>query len=107
MARPTGRSRSSCRLGPRLALEDILDVPSAVQHTDNFNRTGDNTVENDVAAEGKTLNPWSSLFPVASRARLAGKRLNRVVEFVDKGVRIRQTVIGNVARNFDQVRACT
>ncbi len=84
-----------------LALKKILDVPSTVQHTDNFNRAGDSTVENDVTAQEKTLNPWSQLLSVAPRARLASQHLNRLVEFVDKGVRIRHAVISNVAPNLD------
>ena len=90
--------QETSRLSSQLAFENTLDVPSTVQHTNNFNRAGDTTVENDVAADGKTLNPRSQLLSLASRAGLAGKRLNRLVEFVDIGVRIRPAVIGNVAQ---------
>jgi hypothetical protein len=50
---------------PLLALENALDVPSAVQYTDNFNRVGDYSIENNVPANGKTLNPRSQLISVA------------------------------------------
>jgi hypothetical protein len=84
-----------------LALENILDVLGTVQYADNFNRAGDHTVENDVPAKGKTLNPWSQLFSVAPQAWLAAQQLNRLVESIDKGIRIRHAVIGNVTPNLD------
>jgi hypothetical protein len=86
---------------PYLALENILDVPSTMQHTDNFNCTGDHSVENDVAAKGKTLNSRSQFLSLTPRARLAAKHLNRLVEFVDEGVSIRDAVISDVAPNLD------
>ncbi len=84
-----------------LTLENILDVPGAVQYTDNFNRTADHSVENDVPAKGKTLHPRRQLLSVATRAGLAGQQLHRFVESVYKGVRIRHAVIGNVTPNLD------
>jgi hypothetical protein len=38
---------------------------------------------------------------VAPRTGIAGQQLNGFVEFVDKGVRTRHTVIRDVAPNFD------
>ncbi len=84
-----------------LAVENIIDVPGTVQYTDNFNRAGQRSVENDVPPEGKTLNPRRQLLSVASRAWLAGQQLNRLVGFVDESVRIRDPVISNVAPNLD------
>jgi hypothetical protein len=37
----------------------------------------------------------------APRAGLAGQQFNRLVDFVDKSVRIRHAVISNVAPNLD------
>src|SRR6266404_1055230 len=60
--------KSPTQIGtPSLALENILDVPGAVQNTDNFDRARDSTVENDVATEGKALNPRSQLLSIAPR----------------------------------------
>src|SRR4029077_14794716 len=50
---------------PSLALENILDVSSTMQYTNNFNRAGDRSVENDVVAKRKTLNPRSQLLSAA------------------------------------------
>jgi hypothetical protein len=61
-----------------LALENILDVPGTVEHTDNLNSVGDRSVENDVAAKGKTLNSRSQFLSLAPRARLVGEQLNRL-----------------------------
>jgi hypothetical protein len=83
-----------------LALEDILYIPCSVQNTHNFNPAGDRSIKNDVSAKGKTLNPGSQLLPMTSRARLAAKHLHCLVEFIDKGIRIRHAVIRNVAPNL-------
>jgi hypothetical protein len=72
-----------------------------VEHADNFNCTGDHSVENDVAAKGKTLNSRSQLLSLAPRARLLGEQLNRLAEFVDESVSVRDAVISNVAPNLD------
>lgn len=42
---------------PRVALKNTLDVTSAVQDTDNFDRVRQIMVENDEASMGKTLHP--------------------------------------------------
>src|SRR6267143_2804659 len=44
---------------PCVALKNTLDVTSAVQDTDNFDRVRQSMIENDVAAKGKTLHPRS------------------------------------------------
>jgi len=44
---------------PCVALKNTLDVTSAVQDTDNFDRLRQSMIENDVAAKGKTLHPRS------------------------------------------------
>jgi hypothetical protein len=72
-----------------------------VQYTDNFNRAGDYSIENNVPANGKTLNLRRQFFSVAPRAGLAGQQLNRLVDFVDKTVRIRHAVISDVTPNLD------
>ena len=84
----------------RLALEVILYIPCSVENTHNFDPAGDRSIKNDVSAKGKTLNPGSELLPMTSRARLAAKHLHCLVEFVDKGIRIRHAVIRNVAPNL-------
>ena len=91
---------------PSLAAEKTLDIPGTVQHADNLDRTRDGTIEDDVAAERKTLNPRSQLLSAASRTRLVGQQLNRFVEFVDESVCIRHAVISYVAPNLDEIRAC-
>jgi|SRR5580704_1480753 hypothetical protein len=83
------------------SVEKSCDVAGSMEHADDFDRSGDHSIENDVAAKGKTLNPGSQLFPVAPRTGIAGQQLNGFVEFVDKGVRTRHTVIRDVAPNFD------
>ena len=50
---------------PSLALENILHVSSTMQYTNNFNHAGDRSVENDVVAKRKTLNPRSQLLSAA------------------------------------------
>jgi hypothetical protein len=85
---------------PLLAAENIFYIPGSVQDTHNFNPTGDRPIENDVSAKGKTLNPGSNLLPMTSRAGLAAEHLHRLVEFVDKRIRIRQAIIRNIAPNL-------
>ena len=87
-------------------LENILDIPGSVQNTHNFNAASYRSVENDVSAEGKTLNPRSQLLATPSRARLAAEHFHCLVEFVDKGVSIRHAVISNVAPNLCEIFAC-
>ena len=45
---------------PCVALKNTLDVTSAVQDTDNFDRVPQSMIENDVAAKGKTLHPGAN-----------------------------------------------
>src|SRR5580698_10133026 len=87
-------------------LENILDIPGSVQNTHNFNAASYRSVENDVSAEGKTLNPRSQILATPSRARLAAEHCHCLVEFVDKGVSIRHAVISNVAPNLCEIFAC-
>jgi hypothetical protein len=84
-----------------LALENIFDIPCAVQYADNFSRRRGNSIENDIPANGKTLNAWSQLISPTPQAGLVGQQFHRLVDFVDKSVRMRLAVISNVAPNLD------
>ncbi len=80
---------------PPLTLEDNLDIPCAMKYTDNFHRAGDYSIENNVSNNGKTLNPRSQLTSVTPQAGLTGQQFHRLVDFVDKTVRIRFAVISD------------
>jgi adenine-specific DNA methylase len=84
-----------------LALENILDIPRAMKYTDNFNRTHDYSIENNVSTNGKTLNPGSQLISVTPQAGLTVQQFHRLVDLVDKTVRIRFAVISNVTSNLE------
>ena len=84
-----------------LTLENIFDIACAVQDTDDFSRRLGNSIENDIPANGKALNTRSQLISPTPQAGLAGKQFHRLVDFVDKSVRMRLAVISNVAPNVD------
>jgi hypothetical protein len=95
---PTRQGRTRILLS---ALENILDIPSAVQNTDNFNCAANDSTENDVPANCKTLNSRNQLFSVAPQAGLTGQQFHGLVDFVDKSIRIRLAIISNVAPNIE------
>ena len=84
-----------------MALENILDVPCAVQYTDNFNRSGHYSIENDVPVDWKALNPWSQLISVTPQAGLTSQQFHCLVDFIDKTIGIRFAVISDVAPSVE------
>jgi hypothetical protein len=103
------RQAASFQSGNRssLVVEDIFDISGAVEYANNFDRTRDDTVEKDVAAVGKALNPWSQLLPTPAQTGLAPQGLNGFVEFIDEGVCAGRAVIRNIAPDFEQIRRCS
>jgi hypothetical protein len=87
-----------------LTLENILNISGAVQHANDFDCFRNRAVENNVATEWEAQNSRTEFFSAASCPWLMRQRLNRFMQLVDEGVRIRNTVICDVAPYFNQVR---
>src|SRR5271156_2281563 len=74
-----------------------------MQHADDRDAIGYQFVEDHIASERKTSQPWSQLFPAAAEQGLLGQEMEFSVDIVDERIRPRDTVFGDVVPELDQI----